>query len=206
MSNLYEFDLSADEMRTLVRGYKDLGRNWPGPTKVYPNQEAPVIRTIDGERAPATMRWGFPHWTGKGPVVTNFRNPRAATWKRWVDDPRQRCVVPARAFSEPDRNTAKPVQWRWFERPGREPFCFAGIWRPWTGDRGTKAAPLVGDHLLYSIMTTEPNRIVAPIHKKAMPVMLTSPAEIEQWLEGSVTDALALQKPVPEDAILMADS
>jgi putative SOS response-associated peptidase YedK len=49
----------------------------------------------------------------------------------------------------------QPVVWRWFERPGCEPFYFAGIWRLWTGDRGTKKAPNIGDHRLFSIMTTE---------------------------------------------------
>lgn len=41
---------------------------------------------------------------------------------------------------------------------GRLPFCLAGIWRPWTGNRGTKKSLNVGDHL-SSIMTTEPNGV-----------------------------------------------
>jgi putative SOS response-associated peptidase YedK len=83
-----------------------------------------------------------------------------------------RCVVPATAFSEPDKNTPKGAMvWHWFERADRQPFFFAGIWRPWTGDRGTKKVPNIGDHALFSIMTTEPNGIVEPIHEEAMPVM-----------------------------------
>jgi putative SOS response-associated peptidase YedK len=40
-------------------------------------------------------------------------------------------VVPATAFSEPDRNTPKgAVAWRWFEQADKQPFFFAGIWRP----------------------------------------------------------------------------
>ena len=34
--------------------------------------------------------------------------------------------------------------WRWFKRADGLPFCFAGIWRPWTGDRGTRKAPKAG--------------------------------------------------------------
>jgi putative SOS response-associated peptidase YedK len=53
-------------------------------------------------------------------------------------------------------------------------------------------------------MTTEPNGIVQPVHEKAMPVMLMTPAEVEQWLQGhSVEDARAMQKPAPDDAIVM---
>ena len=105
----------------------------------------------------------------------------------------------ATAFAEPDRNTSKPVQWRWFERADKQPFFFfAGIWRPWAGDRGTKKVPNIGDHTLFSIMTTEPNAIVEPIHEKAMPVMLLTPDDVEQWLRGSsVEDALQMQKPTP---------
>ena len=32
---------------------------------------------------------------------------------------------------------------------------------------------------LFALLTTEPNAIVAPIHSKAMPVILTKPEEIE---------------------------
>ncbi len=94
--------------------------------------------------------------------------------------------------------------WRWFERADKQPFFFAGIWRPWTGDRGTKRVPNMGDHTLFSIMTTEPNGIVEPIHEKAMPVMLMTPDDVEQWPRGvSVDDALKMRKPAPDDAILI---
>jgi hypothetical protein len=53
-------------------------------------------------------------------------------------------------------------------------------------------------------MTTEPNAVVAPIHEKAMPVMLMTSADIDRWLHGSpVEDARAMQKPAPDDAIGM---
>ena len=64
--------------------------------------------------------------------------------------------------------------------------------------------PNIGDHTLFSIMTTEPNAIVEPIHEKAMPVMLLTPDDVEQWLRGSsVEDALKMQKPTPDDAVVI---
>ena len=169
-----------------------LGRN--ESLDVYPSRPAPVVvsRTDSALCAKTCAGYG-----------TNFRTLQNRLWRDWLDRA-HRCVVPATAVSEPDRNTSKPVQWRWFWRADKQPFFFAGVWRPWTGDRGPKKAPNIGDHTLFSIMTTEPNGIVGPIHEKAMPVMLMTPDDVEQWLRGSsVEDALEMQKPAPDNAIVM---
>jgi putative SOS response-associated peptidase YedK len=50
-------------------------------------------------------------------------------------------------------------------------------------------------------LTTEANAIVAPIHPKAMPVILTTPAEVDRWFEADTPDALALQRPSPDEAL-----
>ena len=64
--------------------------------------------------------------------------------------------------------------------------------------------PNLGGHTLFSIMTTEPNGIVEPIHAKAMPVMLMTPDDVDRWLHGrSVEDALQMQKPAPDDSIVI---
>ena len=80
-------------------------------------------------------------------------------------------------------------------------FAFAGIWTPWRGARGPKSAPIEGNHELFGFLTTNANAIVAPIHPKAMPVILTTPDEVGVWLEGETLDALVLQKPLPDDAL-----
>jgi putative SOS response-associated peptidase YedK len=51
---------------------------------------------------------------------------------------------------------------------------------------------------LFGFLTTNANATVAPIHPKAMPVILTSPEEIDLWLEGETPDALKLQRPLPD--------
>jgi putative SOS response-associated peptidase YedK len=50
-------------------------------------------------------------------------------------------------------------------------------------------------------LTTESNDVVRPIHAKAMPVVLTKVEEWETWLTGSVEEATALQRPLPNDAL-----
>ena len=54
---------------------------------------------------------------------------------------------------------------------------------------------------MFGFLTTEANAVVAPIHPKAMPVILTTPEEIDQWLEADTVDALSLQQPLPDVAL-----
>ena len=80
----------------------------------------------------------------------------------------------------------------WFAtRTDRPLFAFAGIWRPWTGER----KGLSGVHQLFAFLTTDPNDVVRPVHAKAMPVLLIDENDFDAWLTGSVEEALALQKP-----------
>lgn len=76
----------------------------------------------------------------------------------------------------------------------------AVIWRAWDGDRGPKSKPVSGPHRIFSFLTCEPNAVVAPIHPKAMPVIL-SPADAQTWLHAPSAEALVLQKPSSEHAL-----
>jgi putative SOS response-associated peptidase YedK len=90
----------------------------------------------------------------------------------------------------------------WFARDESRPlFAFAGVWGRWRGLRGPKSAPIEGEHELFAFLTAAPNAIVAPIHPKAMPVVLTDPAAFELWLTAETQDALTLQAPAPVDAL-----
>lgn len=80
----------------------------------------------------------------------------------------------------------------------------AGIWSQWEGERGPKSKPVSGPHLIFSFLTCEPNAIVAPIHPKAMPVVL-SPAEARTWLAAEPADILKLQKPASDDVLVLLE-
>ena len=72
--------------------------------------------------------------------------------------------------------------------------------------RGPKSAPVAGDHDLFGFLTTDANAVVAPIHPKAMPVILTTPEEVQLWLMADPLKALELQRPLPDGALKIVAS
>jgi putative SOS response-associated peptidase YedK len=154
MCNLYSITKSQDAIRRLFGVTRDQAGNLPPLPGIFPDGLAPVVRTArDGERELLMMRWGFPPPPNLGTrPVTNVRNVKSPYWRGWLK-PEYRCLVPVTSFCE--YTDSQPKIPHWFALAESRPlFAFAGIWRPWTGTRGTKAAPTEGEHLLYSFLTT----------------------------------------------------
>lgn len=167
------------------------------PPELFPDRLAWVARQGDAGRQLDTMTWGFPRRvpgkkidkaTGK-PVlldtkVTNVRNYESPFWKSALAKPERRCLVPFTSFSEYGPGPAGKRPLFWFDVPSRPIVSFAGVWRP--TDTGA----------VFAFLTTEPNPLVAPIHPKAMPVLLDEEDE-ERWLTCSFDEAVALARPYP---------
>lgn len=210
MCNLYNVTTTQEAIRQLSRTMRDIAGNLEPSLDIYPNYLAPVVRNApDGTRELARLQWGMPsppaYVKGADRGVTNVRNATSPHWRRWLGV-ENRCVVPFTSFAEPsptkDDNGKTPNVW--FALDESRPLAFfAGIWTPWHGVRKVKDGPQ--DFELYGFLTTEPNNVVAPIHPKAMPVILRTTEEVDAWLSAPWLLAKAMQKPLPDDVLMTVE-
>ena len=159
-----------------------------------PTQQLPVIVNAE-PNAIQLLTWGLvPAWardkTGGTPLI-NARLETAAVRPSFRDAWRQRrCLVLADGFYEWQRTARGKAPMR-IALKSNEPFAFAGLWEEW---RGAKEPAL----RTFTILTTTPNDLMAPIHKR-MPVILR-PGQEAAWLDtDSDQDWQRVLGPFPSD-------
>jgi putative SOS response-associated peptidase YedK len=206
MCNLYSLNKNKESVATMFRVPHNRMPQLPFFPAVFPGYNAPVVRpTSDGDREVVLMSWGFVLLqSDKDPRrVTNVLDDKILDSKFWRPSfEERRCLVPATSFSEPHGSKPKPVPSCWFALKGDEPrplFAFPGVWRRWKGPV-KKDGPTV-DLDVYSILTAEPNALVATVNHERSPVLLTRDEEFEAWLNAPPEAAMALAKPFDPDAM-----
>ena len=140
-----------------------------------------------------SFRWGLvPSWAKDPSIGNRMINARAETlssrnaYKRALV--RHRCIIPADAFYEwqirelEGKRQKAPYVIR--HRDG-SPLAFAGLWEVWHDAEDQPLRTCV-------IITTEANRLLAPIHDR-MPVVLP-PDAWDEWLDPENQDVSRLQK------------
>jgi putative SOS response-associated peptidase YedK len=128
--------------------------------------------------------------------TTNIRSTAGKHWKRWLGV-ENRCVVPFTSFREFNKAEGGDV---WFAFDDSRPLAvFAGLWTNWTSVRKVKEGETTND--VFAFLATEPNDVVGPIHPKTMPVVLTTPDEIERSMTGTPEEAVTLQRPLPDGTL-----
>ena len=161
----------------------------------WPRKPALVVCNHSDGAAVSAMRWGVPLTVpGKrvGSIatrhVTNVRNLASPFWRSMLAQREQRCLVPFTRFAEPKPNAGREEVW--FEVPAEPIAAFAGIWRE------------TADGTVFAYQTCEPNPLVAPIHPKAMPVILHR-EDYQGWMDGAPAQELA--RPYPSQLMGVAE-
>jgi putative SOS response-associated peptidase YedK len=158
---------------------------------IFPDYPSPIVRTAPDRRSrtDASAMGDALSASVRERGCTNIRNTKSAHWRRWRA-PANRCVVPWTSFCEYAETKPKKTP-TWFAFDDERPLAFfAELWCSWRGIRGTKAHPIEGEHTLFGLTTD----VVGAIHPRAMPVILTDPAEIKTWMSAPAEEALRLQR------------
>jgi putative SOS response-associated peptidase YedK len=180
------FDIDPEEMPWFAPSYN-----------AAPQSYQPVVRLnpASGRREAALLRWGLiPHWAKEANFSANTINARAedAAAKPAFREAlkKRRCLIPADAFYEWQRLSGQTRRPYAFALQSGDPYAFAGLWDCWR--------PREGEILeTFSILTTAPNEIMAPIHNR-MPVIL-KPSHYDSWLAPESTAPGDLLRPYPAE-------
>ncbi len=161
-----------------------------------PTQNLPVILNSE----PTTInlcRWGLiPSRAKEERIGNRMINARAETLlqKPSFRTPfkKQRCLVLTDGFYEWKKTSDGKIPHRVSMRDD-EPFAFAGIWEVWKTPDGE-------DVKSFSIITTEPNELMKPLHNR-MPVIIKQENE-EKWLqEIDISEAQKMLEPYPFEGL-----
>jgi putative SOS response-associated peptidase YedK len=134
--------------------------------------------------------WGLiPSWSKDASIGIRLINARAETLseKPTFRGPYRyhRCLVLANGFyewhQEPGAKSKTPY---YFRTKNNKPFAFAGLWDIWQAPDGSQVKSC-------TIITTNPNTVVAPIHDR-MPVILP-PEAYSKWIDPSPQSGNNLQ-------------
>ena len=164
---------------------------------VAPGSTMPVV-VRNSPNHVALMKWGLiPHWSKEPRVKFSTINARAETVSTSptyrTPFRSRRCLVPASGFYE-WQATKDGKQPYFIHLKDESLFAFAGLYDVWRDDEGKEL-------LTYTIITTTPNSLMAPIHNR-MPVILKREDE-DVWLdkEADTERLLSLLAPYPAEGL-----
>jgi putative SOS response-associated peptidase YedK len=168
---------------------------------IAPGTRQPVIVQGAFGRELVQMLWGLvPHGSKNFSSVHPVINARAESL---LEKPSfasllktKRCLVPASGFFEWKHEGTRKIPFYLYAKD-QPLFAFAGLYDEGYDPEGTLTAT-------YTIITTEPNSIVATVHNR-MPVILTQ-EHADQWLFGEQPDAGQLKEmlsPYPAEKMAM---
>jgi putative SOS response-associated peptidase YedK len=171
---------------------------------VAPGQFMPVIIRKEKTKELLLMKWGLVPFWAKDPKIGNkLINARDETifekpiWRNIIL--KKRALIPANGFYEWKKpTTPKENKQPYYIRPkNQQIFSFAGVWETWKDVEGV-------EWNTYTIITTEPNKEMSPIHDR-MPVIIQKEDE-EAWLDPNSSDRASIKKflkPYQDNGLVM---
>lgn len=147
---------------------------------IYPNSVAPVLIYTNHQLQLILKKWGYPSPVDQAKLIFNarierFYQKRPSMWDKSFA--RQRCIIITEKFFESSKHTYTVNQKTYHEKYSFE-------------DSENSLTLIAGiyDQDNFSMVTTSPNSIMAPIHNR-MPLVL-KPEEIRQWLFQNFTSLI----------------
>ena len=156
---------------------------------VAPTDRVYAVAEHDGERRLGAFRWGLIPWFAKEAKAAarhiNARAETAATSPVFRDAfAHKRCLIPADGFYEWEKRESGGKVPHFIHHADGSPLALAGLWSSWKDPAGERITTC-------SILTTDPNDLVAPIHNR-MPVILPR-ADWDRWLDRELSDPAAIR-------------
>lgn len=180
---------NLEQLKAIQQAWERL--NFEYNPNIAPTDTTPIIRTSSEGPKAEIARFGLVHsWAKDTKSAFKYINTRAETvrekpaFKSAYE--KRRCIIPALGFFEWKEENGKKQPY-YFRLKSGEPMPLLGIW---------EYAELQREKIFsFSILTGEPNELVAPFHDR-MPLATSDPLH---WLDLS-QDSLANTKfLVPED-------
>ena len=164
---------------------------------ISPGQHIPAVIRRDDKNILVTFLWGLiPSWSKDTSIGAKLINARAETvnekpsFKNAFQ--KRRCLIVADGFYEWKKDGKKKIPYYFYLKSGK-PFGFAGLYESWF-------SPEKKQMDTCTIITTQANSLVRPIHER-MPVIIPKKQE-EIWLKNKMTDTpslLEVLKPYPAE-------
>jgi putative SOS response-associated peptidase YedK len=169
---------------------------------IAPTQNIVTVMRTEQTHYLDVLRWGLiPAWAQDESIGSRMINARAetlaekASFKRLLTS--KRCLIIVDGFyewtQEPGSKAKTPM---YIQLKNAEVFAFAGLWDSWRNPAGEQIRTC-------TIITTEPNELMARIHNR-MPAIL-SPETREQWLDHTNRDTstlTSLLRPYPTEEMI----
>ncbi len=171
-------------------------------------QWLPIFAFRGGElKAFKAMWWLIPHWSKDGKAEATSFNARIETadikplFAQYFKS--RRCLIPVNAFYEYNGSDLVEITLKGRTKKVKQPsvimmkeensFMLGGIFSVWVDPKTGEEKPS------YSVLTTEPNNVVSPIHDR-MPVIIEE-KYFQLWLDREYKDTKELKgiakKPYP---------